>query len=786
MKTLRLLKAGAATVCLLVGPAFASNTTDPLIGATPVQAAPTNSAADSPAIGNTESVINFGAYGDGIHDDTAAIQSGLNAIASDHQELFFPCGTYLVTSPLTLYAPRAEQQTGSIVGENTACAIIQYTGKIAAPVITVTTNLSGQYFSGFYMGKITVLGNANTTDDIFLVRPSNFVLDNLSMWGANSSNGDCLQLDSGIGGKVDTPVCSASITLSILPRPNIGILFKGQNDSDQTGALTVLNPVVEGATGIGTDLVSSSLIFMSGCQTSGNGKALNIDSGSFKNNIVNCLFEDSPIASYVGGYNNVLDNDTFSYFSGNSNTIDLQVDGRQNTVSNALIQWGLSILPTASLANLSNDLFGTPPTDAGQGTKISNATFSNPGMNISFPQSIDNTYTTPGFAGSGTTQAETITGSWVFSNGVIPLSPTIFPTGKSWRAIFVGQFGGAGSAAALEAMPTFLELTESSNTILMPSTATLTFAVSAGGLFSVSGGSGAETFNGTITFLLDTAAATSGANVSKLSGLLYGSFIGPLNGSVGATTPASGVFTTVTAPMISTSPFLPATGYNSPVVLTGGDQGYLYLSRATGAPGLCYGGSIAGGVDSANYGGVFIRALASFNYPCGHESYENTLGVFHDRVISLAPITAPAAAFSSLSVGGRQVCLADGTNCPISIRTASNSFSRGLATFSSPDSAEVISASIPSITNIQIVLPTEPISPNTCTMAAAATMRGLGLTSTFTTAFASDPSAATGWGATGGLNFVAWPTANTINWKVCNVTSSVIIPGAITLNVGAR
>jgi hypothetical protein len=65
-------------------------------------------------------------------------------------------------------------------------------------------------------------------------------------------------------------------------------------------------------------------------------------------------------------------------------------------------------------------------------------------------------------------------------------------------------------------------------------------------------------------------------------------------------------------------------------------------------------------------------------------------------------------------------------------------------------------------------------------------MTGLTTSSAFSTAFATDPSTVNGWGSTGGLTFVAWPTADTLNWRVCNVTAATITPGAMTLNVGAK
>lgn len=91
-----------------------------------------------------------------------------------------------------------------------------------------------------------------------------------------------------------------------------------------------------------------------------------------------------------------------------------------------------------------------------------------------------------------------------------------------------------------------------------------------------------------------------------------------------------------------------------------------------------------------------------------------------------------------------------------------------------------------SIANVQVILPTSAIAANSCTTAATVAMSGVTTTTAFDTAFATNPNAVTGWGATGGLTFNAWPTANTLNWSVCNQTGASITPGAITLNVGAR
>ncbi len=81
-----------------------------------------------------------------------------------------------------------------------------------------------------------------------------------------------------------------------------------------------------------------------------------------------------------------------------------------------------------------------------------------------------------------------------------------------------------------------------------------------------------------------------------------------------------------------------------------------------------------------------------------------------------------------------------------------------------------------------VALPTSSIAANTCTATSTATATGAATTSVISSVFASDPTAVTGWGASGGLTLRTWPTANTINYSVCNQTASPITPGAVNVN----
>jgi hypothetical protein len=91
------------------------------------------------------------------------------------------------------------------------------------------------------------------------------------------------------------------------------------------------------------------------------------------------------------------------------------------------------------------------------------------------------------------------------------------------------------------------------------------------------------------------------------------------------------------------------------------------------------------------------------------------------------------------------------------------------------------------IANTTTTVGTTAIAANTCATAVTVTMTGVATTSVFDFTPATDVSAVTGWGTTGGLTIIPWPTSNTLNYKVCNQTAASITPSAsVTFNVGAR
>jgi hypothetical protein len=84
----------------------------------------------------------------------------------------------------------------------------------------------------------------------------------------------------------------------------------------------------------------------------------------------------------------------------------------------------------------------------------------------------------------------------------------------------------------------------------------------------------------------------------------------------------------------------------------------------------------------------------------------------------------------------------------------------------------------------QLALSTSAIASGACTAAQTTAATGVATTDVIMASFAGDPTAVTGYvpSTNGMLTIIPYPTANNVNFKVCNNTSASITPGAISLN----
>lgn len=179
----------------------------------------------------------------------------------------------------------------------------------------------------------------------------------------------------------------------------------------------------------------------------------------------------------------------------------------------------------------------------------------------------------------------------------------------------------------------------------------------------------------------------------------------------------------------------------------------------------------------------WYNASFSMNYI----NIDCTSGIIQMPVITPSVSSVVTIAPSNGQLGAKTI---QGTDAGILAADSTNISSAATGTplcKSSLGGATTLSCTSPGITNTTTTVGTTAISPNSCTSAITATMTGLLTSSVLIFTPSTDISTVTGWGSTGGLTIVAWPTANTLNYKVCNQTSSSITPSAsVTFNVGAR
>ena len=215
----------------------------------------------------TLNVQSYGATGDGTTDDTAAIQSAVNAAVSDHAILFFPAGTYKMTSAIALSGIDGLIFRG--VGAETILHATGYNGQhftfsdcsaihfedmsFIGDGINATNSVGGLYFTIVNNGNnpYHVFRNLNftgiTADGIAISTPIMTVFSNVTVMdvevnGFNLWNGTSVTMESCYG----------------ITAGECGFLFTNMT-------YCTLSACASESSGIGFSFVNSKAIAMLGC-----------------------------------------------------------------------------------------------------------------------------------------------------------------------------------------------------------------------------------------------------------------------------------------------------------------------------------------------------------------------------------------------------------------------------------------------------------------------------------------------------------------------------------------
>ena len=136
---------------------------------------------DSYAARTTASVTDYGAVGDGVADDTAALQAALNAAEDTGRDIFFPAGTYLTG---TLVLPSHVGLTGEGGGKS---VLMLRGGTNDHLVVSKTWDTNQPYVDiGNRMRDLVLDGNksGNSAGDCVVHRSYQFIFENVEVRNA--------------------------------------------------------------------------------------------------------------------------------------------------------------------------------------------------------------------------------------------------------------------------------------------------------------------------------------------------------------------------------------------------------------------------------------------------------------------------------------------------------------------------------------------------------------------------------------------------------------------------
>jgi hypothetical protein len=135
-------------------------------------------------------VTDFGAVGDGVTDDTAAIQNAMNAAQASSQGLLFPAGTYLHTSTVTANGI-------SIKGVGAGSVLLANNPASSGVILTgYSPSIQNMVVSSANAGSNTAsFGNPSTTT-LNVVGGQNFVVQGLTIVQGKGRPGILLQQSS--------------------------------------------------------------------------------------------------------------------------------------------------------------------------------------------------------------------------------------------------------------------------------------------------------------------------------------------------------------------------------------------------------------------------------------------------------------------------------------------------------------------------------------------------------------------------------------------------------------
>jgi hypothetical protein len=371
------------------------------------------------------SVLDFGAKGDGVADDTAAISDAIAYMAkAGGGTLYFPSGTYNTSGT-----------TASVDFLYLSCALnatIRHTGQGTA--VTLGNASKGNYAMG--MENCTISGGPSTISGLVLNQVNHGNFTNIRVLNAPNEFGcfGCV-LDTFVNMRVTLNETGTSVACKV------GMLFDSSppNTPNLSQANVIINPIVEGCSmnGILLDGAEMNRFIGGTAEHSMQGATAIATTSNANYNIFDGIDTEcnaaTPSTCAVGS--------------------DYNIQGIQNVIRNPISTGTTTIAPNALFTELDNGLF-TIVVDNGTGTRLgkfryTTLTLNGTGTNRYMTFNLGSAGPPDPWLFGGTNAV--VVGPSLASEGVVRFSGTTGVWARSFGAVgsggtFLGGFGVAGTA----------------------------------------------------------------------------------------------------------------------------------------------------------------------------------------------------------------------------------------------------------------------------------------------------------------------------------------------------